>query len=140
MNQASSLLADEEKVVLVVSAHEHLQVYYANQLQAMGVQSLIAKDAFEALAALRSELVHAVLADFELPGLDALGFYIYAKDLHPSLPFVLCCPDLSLQRRQEAEQIGVLHVIKKSIVGQEVQRGVRKALEERELQILKFYC
>ncbi len=140
MNQTLSILSGEDPVVLIVSAHEHLQVYYAKELGRLGIQTLIARDAFEALDALRSELVHSVLTDYDLPGINALGFYLYARELHPSLPFVICCPDLSARRREEATQIGIRHLVKKSTLGQEVQNGVRKALEERELQILKFYC
>ena len=140
MNNDSAVRHAEQKAVLIVSAHRHLRQHYCSVLAPLGVRLITTADAFEALDALRAETVHAVLSDYYLPGMDALGLFVFMRELHLGLPFVLCSTDLRGMAKADAERLGIFRIVRKPTLVREIQRSLQLALEERELQMLKFYC
>jgi CheY-like chemotaxis protein len=133
-------LEPEERSVLIISSHRHLRAHYARVLKGLGVRILAVHDGFEALELLRGTHVHAIFADFLLPGMDALELYLLTKELHFQMPFVICSNELSAKDRSEALQVGIAHIVRKPTLGREIESAVRAAIEMRESQISKFFC
>lgn len=140
MNNAALVSPSEHQTIMIVSSHAHLREHYASILGQLDARLVVVSDAFEALDVLRAESIHAVFSDFNLSGFDALGLFVFMRELHLSIPLVLCASDFKSRHKAEAETLGVFRIVRKPTSAREIQAGVCAALEERERQLLQFYC
>lgn len=140
MNSVALVMPEVETTILIVSAHAHLRKHYMSLLQEFPATVVAVTDGFEALAVMRSRAVHAVFCDYVLPGMNALALFLTMKEFLFPIPLVICSTDFSAKRREEALRIGVFRIVRKPTQRREIQTSIQHALEERERQLLQFYC
>lgn len=133
-------VATDENIILVVSSHGHLRNHYAQVLSALDATVLTVTDGFEALDILRSTKITAVLSDFLIPGMDGLELFLRTKELLFNVPFVICSSHINARTVDDALKIGVMKVLKRPSNKAEIVNVVAEAIEERQRQILQFFC
>lgn len=103
-------------VFLVVDDFETMRRVTVNQLRQLGAEKiLVAKDGAEALRILRSQLVHVVLSDWNMPvmsGLELLKTLRSDEKLF-TLPFVMITAEAERHRVEEAISNGVTSMLLK---------------------------
>lgn len=140
MNNTARVLSDDDTTVLIVSSHGHLRSHYTAVLNTLGVRIVAVSDAFEALDFLRNQPVHAIFADFMLPGISGIDLFFHMKSLEQRVPFIICSPEFNARFRDDVLKIGVFKIVRAPMHSTDIRKGVQLAIEERERQILQFFC
>lgn len=130
----------DEPTVLIVSAREQLRDHYASALGELNVRVLAVNDGFEAIHEVHAHSVHTIFTDFYLPGMSALELFLTLKELHFTVPLIICANDLSPKTEDELLTIGVFQVLRRASEKRDIAEAIRLALEERERQMLQFFC
>lgn len=133
-------MAKDEATVLVVSSQGHSRSRYAQILSELDVTILTVSDGFEALDILRNTKITAILSDFGIPGMDGLELFLRTKELMFNVPFVICSSHINSRTVEEALKVGVMKVLKRPSNKVEIVNVIAEAIEERQRQILQFFC
>jgi CheY-like chemotaxis protein len=107
---------DKNLVFLVVDDFETMRRVTVNQLRQLGAEKiLIAKDGREALRILKSQVVHVVLSDWNMPVMTGIELLreVRADDKLFVLPFLMITAEADRMRVQEAISAGVTCVLLK---------------------------
>jgi len=118
------LLDNEEKfgrlnkniVFLVVDDFETMRRVSVNQLRQLGAEKILtAKDGQEALRILRSQTVHIILSDWNMPVMNGLELLraVRADEKLFTLPFLMITAEAERQRVEEAIASGVTSLMLK---------------------------
>lgn len=140
MSNTARVLSEGDTTVLIVSSHGHLRAHYTAVLITLGVRIVAVRDAFEALDVLRKQPVHAVFADFMLPGISGIDLFFHMRRLDQRVPVILCSPEFNARFRDDVLKIGIFKIVRAPMHSTEIRKGVQLAIEERERQILQFFC
>jgi len=139
MNNAQLSVSDET-IILVVSGQGQLRNRFTQILADLDVTVVTVADGFEALDMMRNTKITAILSDFGLPGMDALELFLRTKELMFNVPFVICSNYINSRSRDEALKVGVMKVLKGPSAKSEIISVIHEAIEERQRQLLQFFC
>ncbi len=134
------LSASDETIILLVTGHGQLRQRFTPILADLDVTVIMVSDGFEALEILRSTKITAILSDFGIPGMDGLELFLRTKELMFNVPFVICSNHINSRTRDEALKVGVMKVLKGPAPKSEIVAVINEAIEERQRQILQFFC
>ena len=115
--------------VLVVDDEPLIRWSVGERLLAEGHRVLEAGTGHEAMEQLRPG-VDVVLLDCQLPDVDGIEVLRQISRIEPFVPVVLMTADTSGQRAREAWALGVVHVVTKPFLLDEIVRTVRHALDK----------
>jgi two-component system chemotaxis response regulator CheY len=95
------------------------------------VESTLARDGYEALAALRGGPVDLVITDVTMPGLDGEGLVAcLARDEHlRSIPVLVVTADGTASRAERMLRMGARGVIVKPFLAEELKAEVDRILQ-----------
>jgi len=114
------LIVDDEEVSLF-----SLKTY----LQRLGYTVDFAPDGQGALSLLKNQAVDLVITDLVMPGMDGIQLMHAAKELHPSLPFIVFTAKGSIESAVAAIKQGALDYLEKPFDPQSFDVTLQRALE-----------
>ncbi|MBC7532307.1 MAG: response regulator [Oligoflexus sp.] len=80
------------------------------------------------------------LSEYGIPGMDGLELYLRTKELMYNVPLVIFSTRIKSQTIEDALKVGVMRALKRPSDKVEVLSVVAEAIEERQRQILHFFC
>ncbi len=144
LNEASTDLLDEMtpdelkgKNILVVDDYEMNRLVTSRRLRLMGMNSIVASSAKEALHILQEEKIDLILSDMMMPEMDGLEFGKRVKRMPEGaqIPMLLMTSARMTGEKELALEIGFSKVLFKPIREKELTKALLKALSScSELQ------
>jgi DNA-binding NtrC family response regulator len=129
----STRAAAPAAAILLVEDKDSLRAMLKLALESQGHTVIEARDATEAVAALRDSQPSLVLSDLRLPKGDGMGVLRAAKELDTELPVIVMTAHGSIQDAVEAMKHGALDFLAKPVDPDHLQLLVSRALEQRRL-------
>lgn len=120
MNIPVVLIVDDEKVFLL-SLKKHIL--------RLGYDVVTAASGQEALALLKERPVAVVITDLMMPGMGGVQLMLSAKELHPSLPFIVFTARGCVESAVNAIRLGALDYLEKPFNPQTFDVALQRALE-----------
>jgi len=137
-NQPHVPTLDKSLAFLVVDDFEAMRRVTVNQLRQLGAEKIVtAKDGKEALRVLRSQHIHVVLSDWNMPvmsGLELLRI-MRADPKLCALPFIMITAEAERHHIEEAISSGVTSMILKPYSPGQLMMRVEKALTWKPRQV-----
>jgi len=123
------------KSILVIDDEPVLQDVLGSLLEGNGFDYHKAMTAADGMHVLREEEIDVVLLDLMLPDRTGLDLLPEIKILDPHLPVVVITAYSSVESAIEAMRRGAFHYVPKPFKNEEVLHLVRRAAEQRALQV-----
>ena len=123
------------KSILVIDDEPVLQDVLGSLLEGNGFDYHQAMTAADGMRVLRDEEIDVVLLDLMLPDRTGLDLLPEIKILDPHLPVVVITAYSSVESAIEAMRRGAFHYVPKPFKNEEVLHLVRRAAEQRALQV-----
>lgn len=123
------------KSILVIDDEPVLQDVLGSLLKGNGFDCHQAMTASDGMRVLREEEIDVVLLDLMLPDRSGLDLLPEIKILDPHLPVVVITAYSSVESAIEAMRRGAFHYVPKPFKNEEVLHLVRRAAEQRALQV-----
>ena len=123
------------KSILVIDDEPVLQDVLGSLLKGNGFDCHQAMTAADGMRVLREEEIDVVLLDLMLPDRSGLDLLPEIKILDPHLPVVVITAYSSVESAIEAMRRGAFHYVPKPFKNEEVLHLVRRAAEQRALQV-----
>ncbi len=123
------------KSILVIDDEPVLQDVLGSLLEGNGFDYHQAMTAADGMRVLRDEEIDVVLLDLMLPDRTGLELLPEIKILDPHLPVVVITAYSSVESAIEAMRRGAFHYVPKPFKNEEVLHLVRRAAEQRALQV-----
>src|SRR5574341_558577 len=127
------------KVILIVDddagVRESLNTILSNE----GYQTLEAEDGEKALNFCRQQLVHVIITDLRMPGMDGVELLKAVKLLLPDVAVIMMTAYGSVEKAVEALKQGASDFILKPFKRIEIEKAVRKAIEHQALIVENRY-
>jgi len=123
------------KSILVIDDEPVLQDVLGSLLKGNGFDCHRAMTAADGMRVLREEEIDVVLLDLMLPDRSGLDLLPEIKILDPHLPVVVITAYSSVESAIEAMRRGAFHYVPKPFKNEEVLHLVRRAAEQRALQV-----
>jgi two-component system response regulator AtoC len=114
---------------LVVDDERKMRRILQMLLEKMGIESIAADTAEEALAMLAAERVDLVLSDLRLPGLSGIDLLARVRETEPELAFIVLTAFGSVETAVEAMKRGASDYVLKPFDLDALEVTIRKALE-----------
>jgi len=115
--------------ILIVDDEEISLFSLKSQLLSKGYDVLCAASGHEALLLLEKEAVDLVISDLVMPGMDGIQLMHAAKELHPSLPFIVFTAQGSIESAVAAIKQGAIDYLEKPFDTQTFDVVLQRALE-----------
>ena len=124
-----SPLGAQPRVVLIVDDDPIAREALIRALDTARYTAIKAASALQALALMKSVHVDAVIADFQMPGMDGIRLLTYVREMFPNCARLI----LSGSRHSNVEELGAAglareQVLRKGITPEELQRLLDRAL------------
>jgi len=129
----SAKAAAPAAAILLVEDKDSLRAMLKLALESQGHAVIEARDAAEAVAALRESQPDLVLSDLRLPKGDGMGVLRAAKESDSELPVIVMTAHGSIQDAVEAMKQGALDFLAKPVDPDHLLLLVSRALEQRRL-------
>jgi len=123
------------KSILVIDDEPVLQDVLGSLLEGNGFDYHKAMTAADGMRLLRDEEIDVVLLDLMLPDRSGLDILPEIKIFDPHLPVVVITAYSSVESAIEAMRRGAFHYVPKPFKNEEVLHLVRRAAEQRDLQV-----
>lgn len=117
------LIEDNDAVAEVVRLH----------LELAGYQVTRAAEPEHGLAIVDERRPHAVVLDYRLPGMSGREWLLRARERGLDCPVVSLTAEVNAWTREDAEALGVVHLLTKPVRRQDLLAGIEAALNGREL-------
>jgi len=127
------------KVVLIVDDDPGVRESLTRVLSKDGYQIIEAEDGEKALNICRQELVHIIITDLRMPGMDGVELLKAVKLLLPDVAVILMTAYGSVDKAVEALKQGASDFILKPFKRIEIEKAVRKAIEHQSLIVENRY-
>src|SRR3990172_7382232 len=127
------------KVVLIVDDESGVRESLGKVLSKEGYQILEAEDGEKALNLCRQQLVHVVVSDLKMPGMDGIELLKAVKLLLPDVAVILMTAYGSVEKAVEALKQGASDFILKPFKRIEIEKAVKKAIELQALIVENRY-
>jgi hypothetical protein len=130
-NQPHVPTLDKSLSFLVVDDFEAMRRVTVNQLRQLGAEKIVtAKDGKEALRVLRSQAIHVVLSDWNMPVMSGLELLrvMRSDDKLFAVPFIMITAEAERHHIEEAIASGVTSMILKPYSPGQLMMRVEKAL------------
>lgn len=124
---------DNSKIILIVDDHKPFRDSLAKVLEGEGFRVFPANDGEEALSILRSESVHLILTDLQMPRMSGVELLKVAKTMNPAVEVILITGYGTVDTAVGAMKDGAFDYIQKPFKPREILRLIRKALEKQSL-------
>lgn len=116
--------------ILLSQTERSWEEVIANILAPRGINSLVVRDAAEALDVLSSCYVHTAIVDMDAQRSGGFGLVKVVRKYHPRLPFIMFCGSLERKELGLALELNAFSVIAKpvdmTILQDELNRLFRK--------------
>ena len=119
--------------ILIVDDENLLVRVTQRQLETLGYKVTATTESREALAMIRTspDQFDLLITDQTMPGLTGLELAMTAKEIREDLPVIICTGHSETTSRAQALEAGVNEYISKPILGDELFKAVRLALDEK---------
>jgi two-component system response regulator AtoC len=124
---------------LVVDDERKMRRVLQILLERMGVESVPAESAEEALERFRAEKFDLVLTDLRMPGMSGVELLAALRELEPDLPVIVLTAYGTVQTAVDAMKSGAFDYILKPFDLDAVEPVIRKALAMREYRTQNLY-
>jgi len=114
------LIVDDDKVSLI---------FLKNHLLRRGYDVFCADNGQEALSLLGKQMVDLVITDLVMPGMDGVQLMHTAKELHPTLPFIVYTAQGSIESAVSAIRQGAVDYLEKPFHPQTFDVVLQRTLE-----------
>lgn len=128
-----------EKIVLVVDDDPGVRESLGKVLAKEGYKVLEADNGEKALNLCRQELVHVIVSDLRMPGMDGLELLKAVKLLLPDVAVIMMTAYGSVEKAVEALKQGASDFILKPFKRIEIEKAVKKAIEHQALIVENRY-
>jgi DNA-binding NarL/FixJ family response regulator len=131
------MTVNHKPAVLIVDDDKDILVSYKIWLENEGFKPLTARDSGEALKILEAETVEVVLLDFKLGDEDGLEVAKMLRAVDENLKIIIITAYPAHDTAVEAIKNGLFDYLSKDTPNETVMETVRKAVRDREREILK---
>jgi two-component system sensor histidine kinase/response regulator len=131
---------DKNLVFLVVDDFETMRRVTINQLRQLGAEKiLIAKDGLEALRLLKSQTVHVVVSDWNMPVMNGLELLkkIRSDEKLFTLPFLMITAEAERHRVEEAVACGVTSLLLKPYSANQLRLRLEGAFSWKPRKVIE---
>jgi len=122
----------EEMHVLLVDDEERFLATTEKLLSRRGVAALSARSGMEALETLRGHVVHVVILDVKMPGMDGVATLREIKRQFPLVEVIMLTGHATVESAVEGLQAGATDYLMKPTDIDELVRKAREAFEKRQ--------
>jgi len=127
------------KVILIVDDDAGVRESLNKVLSKEGYQTLEAEDGEKALNICRQQLVHVIITDLRMPGMDGVELLKAVKLLLPDVAVIMMTAYGSVEKAVEALKQGASDFILKPFKRIEIEKAVKKAIEHQALIVENRY-
>src|SRR3989304_9834705 len=127
------------KVILIVDDDARVRESLNKVLSKEGYQILEAEDGEKALNICRQQLVHVIITDLRMPGMDGVELLKAVRLLLPDVAVIMMTAYGSVEKAVEALKEGASDFILKPFKRIEIEKAVRKAIELQALIVENRY-
>jgi CheY-like chemotaxis protein len=131
---------DKNLVFLVVDDFETMRRVTINQLRQLGAEKILtAKDGLEALRLLKSQTVHVVLSDWNMPVMNGLELLkkIRSDEKLFTLPFIMITAEAERPRVEEAITSGVTSLLLKPYSANQLRLRLEGAFSWKPRKVIE---
>jgi len=120
--------------VLLVEDDEVTRDVFTRFFVHHGFLALTAATAHDAIGQLKQPLtpIDAVILDIGLPDVSGAEFCGRLRELHPTLPVIVCSGALGMLQTEELQQLGIEHFFLKPVQMSELLTVLRIAIRRQE--------
>jgi DNA-binding response OmpR family regulator len=101
--------------ILIIDAQPNVSAILQHTLSAYGHEIMTARTGEEGLKSARSRKPAVILMDLKLPGMTGLETLAKLRAGFPQVPVVIVAKDVSVDEENRARELGVAHVLRKSL-------------------------
>jgi len=127
------------KAILIVDDDAGVRESLNKVLSKEGYQILEAEDGEKALNLCRQQLVHVIITDLRMPGMDGVELLKAVKLLLPDVAVIMMTAYGSVEKAVEALKQGASDFILKPFKRIEIEKAVKKAIEHQALIVENRY-
>ena len=127
------------KVILIVDDDAGVRESLNKVLSKEGYQILEAEDGEKALNICRQQLVHVIITDLRMPGMDGVELLKAVKLLLPDVAVIMMTAYGSVEKAVEALKQGASDFILKPFKRIEIEKAIKKAIEHQALIVENRY-
>ena len=124
---------------LVVDDERKMRRVLQMLLETMGVESVAAESAEQALECFEREQVALVLTDLRMPGASGIDLLTRIRELDPEVPVIVMTAYGTIETAVDAMKRGAFDYVLKPFDVQAIELTIRKALEMRRYRVENRY-
>jgi two-component system, NtrC family, response regulator AtoC len=127
------------KRVLVVDDERKMRRVLQMIMEQLGLESVPAETAEEALEVVRAEKIDLVVTDLKMPGMSGLECLRRLRELDPEVPVIMLTAHGTVQTAVEAMKLGAFDYVLKPFDVEAMEMIVRRALEVHQYRLENRY-
>ena len=129
-------MVKSEKKILIVDDGKGMGELLSYEMKALGYQSLIAKDAQQAILHVEKEKYQILIGDIDMPRMNGFEMLERVKEVDPQVEVILTAENGSVEMAVESMKKGAYDFVLKPFNMAEMKELVEKAIEKNELKAL----